>query len=375
VKRIVVVGMVDSIHLYRWLSQFNLVDFKFILFPSTPHRRIHPGIKALVKESELTGNQILIKQFGGKLAIPFWILDKFFKNRIRGFLLKRILLKDQPDYLHALEFQNAGYISSVALSDGVIKTPLIVTNYGSDIYWFSRLPKHTEKIKKLLGRADKYAAECERDYELARQFGFRGEELPVIPNAGGIELILARSNLASQRKKIIIKGYHGWAGRSLIALKALTIISQNLIDYEIVVYSANFRVRTTARFIAIRHGIKIKCYRKKKLSHHEMLKLFQESRIYVGLSVTDGISTSLLEAMATGAFPIQTATSCANEWVTDGISALLVDDITAIEVSEKLIRSLSDDSLVNRSQEVNLKTISNNANYDLIKSKAQEFYR
>ena len=375
VKSIVVVGMVDSVHLYRWLSQFDLTEYKFTLFPSTPHRKVHPGIKALIKESKLIGNEISIELFGGRLAIPFWVIDQLLNNKIRGFLLKRVLLKNNPDYLHALEFQNAGYISSVALSDEVIKTPLIVTNYGSDIYWFSRFPRHAEKIKKLLRRVDRYAAECQRDYILAKQLGFSGEELPIIPNAGGMVPIDKGSHLASQRKKVIIKGYHGWAGRSLVALKALTLISQDLKDYEILVYSANFRVRITARLIAVQHGIKIKTYRKKKLSHQDMLGLFQDSRIYVGLSVTDGISTSLLEAMATGSFPIQTASSCANEWVEDGKSAFLIDDISASKVAEKLSRALSDDPLVNKAQEINVETILNKANFDQIKSKAQEFYR
>ena len=42
------------------------------------------------------------------------------------------------------------------------------------------------------------------------------------------------------------------------------------------------------------------------LGHEEVLKLLSESEIYIGHSLSDGISTSMLEAMAMGAVPIQT---------------------------------------------------------------------
>jgi glycosyltransferase involved in cell wall biosynthesis len=56
-----------------------------------------------------------------------------------------------------------------------------------------------------------------------------------------------------------------------------------------------------------------------------MLDLFASSRIYVGISLSDGISTSLLEAMAMGAFPIQTSTACVDEWFADGVSGYRID--------------------------------------------------
>jgi len=39
-------------------------------------------------------------------------------------------------------------------------------------------------------------------------------------------------------------------------------------------------------------------------NHAAILDLFGVARVYLGVSVTDGISTSMLEAMAMGAFPI-----------------------------------------------------------------------
>jgi hypothetical protein len=61
----------------------------------------------------------------------------------------------------------------------------IATNWGSDIFWFQRFPKHRAKLQALLKLADAYSAECHRDVALARELGFTGDALPVIPKAGG----------------------------------------------------------------------------------------------------------------------------------------------------------------------------------------------
>ncbi len=48
------------------------------------------------------------------------------------------------------------------------------------------------------------------------------------------------------------------------------------------------------------------------------------SRANIGFSKSDGISTSLLEAMTMGAFPIETGTACASDWIQDGVSGAIV---------------------------------------------------
>lgn len=375
-KTVVLVCMVDSVHVYRWLTQFDDTQISFILFPSTPNRKIHPGIKAMLEADQVSPFQVSIAPFGGKLSVPLWAIDRLGGNRLRGYLLRRILKLEKPDFLHALEFQNAGYISSVALNDKKIKTPFIVTNYGSDIYWFRRFKGHEKKIKKLLSRADMYSAECIRDYGLANELGFRGKELEVSPNAGGIDLSSLKSTVVkcSERKAIIVKGYHGWAGRALIALEAIELIAEKLQGFEIFVYSANLKVYLAANRLQKRTGLKIKVFRKKKLSHSQMLELFVQSRVYIGLSVTDGISTSLLEAMATGAFPIQTATSCADEWIVNKETGFLVSDLSVKNVASGIEQAILDNELVDFAQVANLELIQSKANLSKVRESKKLFY-
>ena len=55
-----------------------------------------------------------------------------------------------------------------------------------------------------------------------------------------------------------------------------------------------------------------------------MLRLHGRARVSIAISIGDGISTALLEAMAMGSFPIQTCTACADEWIIDGKSGFIV---------------------------------------------------
>ena len=368
--------MVDSIHVARWIGQFEPTEVKFILFPSGPNRRVHPKILEMVESGKSFDNQIRIVPFGGKLSLPLWAIDRFFGDRIRGLLLRRVLKTALPDFVHALEFQHAGYVTMRALAAKSITTPFIATNYGSDIYWFQQFPKHKAKIQAILDRADLYSAECQRDYLLAKNLGFEGADLPLGPNAGGVELTVDRSDFLapSKRKTIAIKGYHGWVGRALVAIEAVESLQHDLRDYEIVVYSANLKVARRALQIGKKLGLKVSVHKKNSLSHQEVLDIFGKARIYVGLSLSDGISTSLLEAMSMGAFPIQTSTSCADEWIIPGKSGVLIRNLNADEVLSAMKLALDNDALVDEAVEINREALKSKANAEALKQSAKAFY-
>jgi glycosyltransferase involved in cell wall biosynthesis len=104
-----------------------------------------------------------------------------------------------------------------------------------------------------------------------------------------------------------------------------------------------------------------------------MLDLFGKARAYVGVSLSDGISTSLLEAMAMGAFPIQTNTSCAEEWIEDGVTGKLIDP-NQDDVKNSLRQALSNDSLVDQAGVINRQKIETKCNEEQIKLKSLKFY-
>ena len=337
-KRIVLVAMVDSIHVARWLAQFSPHEFEFTLFPSTPNRRIHKDIAAMAASQ---GN-ISVYPFAGQLSVPLWGLDLLLGNRVRSWFLQRLIRKVNPDFVHALEFQHGAYLANQALRKGNLRNRFIATNYGSDIYWFQQFPKHLAQIKSVLERADLYSAECERDVHLALGYGFKGTVLPVIPNAGGILPKYAAMPVLppSQRNLLLIKGYDGWVGRATVAVAALPLIKDQLAGLEIVFYSCNGRTIKAINKMSRESGIKVTSYPKKKLSHQAMMELFGKALVYVGVSLSDGISTSLVEALAMGAYPVQTNTACTSEWFTPPVQGLEIEKIEATAIANLISRAV-----------------------------------
>jgi hypothetical protein len=174
-----------------------------------------------------------------------------------------------------------------------------------------------------------------------------------------------------ERNVIAIKGYHGWVGRAKVALAAIEMISVSLAGIDTVVLSANRSVVSMARRISKKSGLKITVHKKGALSHSQMLSLFESSKIYIGLSESDGISTSLLESMAMGAIPVQTSTSCCGEWFNEtGVSVTEISKTAVAKAIEGALELAETQSYSDRNREI-IRTKANSLEITLA---AKSFY-
>jgi glycosyltransferase involved in cell wall biosynthesis len=151
-----------------------------------------------------------------------------------------------------------------------------------------------------------------------------------MPTAGGLTISALNS---SKRSKIAVKGYENFWGKALVVLEALKGISDELIEYEIVFFGSDRALIEQARIASQTTNLRLTALGSGALGHGQVLELLSESAIYIGHSLSDGISTSMLEAMSMGAIPIQTCTSCADEWITDKKTGFIVapNDVAAIK--------------------------------------------
>jgi glycosyltransferase involved in cell wall biosynthesis len=155
-------------------------------------------------------------------------------------------------------------------------------------------------------------------------------------------------------------------------LQAMRLCADLLQDYTLAIYMASPDVLISAELFS--QDTKIPVQIISSVSHDEMLHFYNRSRIYIGLSISDGISTSLLEAMALGTFPIQSCTACADEWIVDGQSGFIVPPEDPQAVAEALRRALTDDLLVNRAAELNSQTIAQRLDNSIIKPQVIKMY-
>jgi hypothetical protein len=382
--RLLIVAMPESIHTARWISRIADQGWDIHLFPSIETGNVHEDMRGVTVHSSFRGKRPHHASVRNK-GIPAFsdaaalagcaALDRFFPRR-RSAKLKKLVDRLRPDIIHSMEMQAAGYLTMEARKSSGRFPPWIVSNWGSDIFIFGRLAEHEPKIRELLSSCDYYTCECNRDVDLAHRFGLKGKVLSVLPNAGGFDIDAIsglRESRPSVRRLIMLKGYQGWAGRSLVGLRALERCADMLKGYEVVIYLASPEVVIAAELFQRSTGVNVRII-PKGTSHVEILSLHGRARLSIGLSIGDAASTSMLEAMAMGSFPIQSWTSCADEWIEDGKSGLLVppDDP---EVVEKAIRkALADDALVDGAAELNYAVVGKRLNYYALKPMTVNIY-
>jgi hypothetical protein len=315
----------------------------------------------------------------GKLSWAFGYIDSLITLRflgssiaifIRRFYLKLIIKLLRPQIIHAIEIQHAGYLIADQVGSAHRR---ILTNWGSDIYYFMNFENHKNRIMEALKWATHYSAECERDYKLASDLGFSGIYLPKIPNAGGFN-VLKHEVKCSDRKLILVKTYGGQFGAAKIAIKAIAEFLSKNRNFEVFFYSVTRDVINDVENLKSKFPNLVKYSTlENSLSQEEILSLFYKSRIYLGCSISDGLSTSFLQALVAGAYPIQTNTSCASELTILGASGSIVNP-NADEILFELNAKINDEKLLDKSQEINLEFSRHYLERNHVLQIAKQFY-
>jgi glycosyltransferase involved in cell wall biosynthesis len=387
--RILFIAMSNSIHTARWIAQVADQGWDLHLFPSEDLGYVHPDLMNTTVHHSLYAYQKRLHNSLVRLkGVP--VLSEFMANAskfliksvfpdYRRMQLKRLVQRLRPDIIHSMEFQSAGYLTHAVKGIMNRQFPLwIATNWGSDIFLYGRLPEHKERIKGVLGACDYYSCECHRDVELAKSMGLRGKVLPVLPNTGGYDLArihgLIRPEPTSKRRIILLKGYQGLFGRALVGLRAIGMSAGWLQGYRVVIYSASKdeAVKIAAELLRQDSGLPVEII--PSCTHDDMLRLYGQARIYLGLSISDAISTSLLESIVMGTFPIQSNTSSADEWVANGKTGFIVPPEDPEQIAQAIRRAVTEDELVDNAAKINAQTARERLDVSIIKPQVIAMY-
>lgn len=407
--RILFVAMPYSVHAARWINQLSDQGWDIHLFPTgteLPHSHFNnitiygvSSYRPAELDSSVRWEQLWpppqrstnrLSNLAARIQRRW--AKRFRRQEANGFSslgadraawLAQVVSQLKPDIVHSLEMQHAGYMTLEAKSKLEGQFPAwIVTNWGSDIYLFGRLAEHKDKIKAVLSACDYYQCECHRDVNLARAFGFTGEVLPVCPVTGGFDVAAMRQlrqpGPTSSRRLIALKGYQHWAGRALVGLRAIELCAEVLQGYRVVIYLPSPEVKIAAELVMQSTGVPIELEPTEggvtKWSRDDILRMHGNARISIGLSISDAISTSLLEAMVMESFPIQSNTGCGDEWVKDGESALFVPPNDPEPVAAAIRRAVADDALVDRAAEINAQVADERLDKSIIQPQAVATY-
>jgi glycosyltransferase involved in cell wall biosynthesis len=348
--------MTDSPHLKKWLNAVVelMIIRQILVFPST-------GYEKYVKPSDSNSSTRI------KMAVPFtstlfgrgfcFLFDKIFCNSWRAILLKITIYATRPEIIHIHELQHGGYLFQRENSRFYPIKKVICSSWGSDLILYGRLPSHKNKLTNLLREADVLSAERVEEFEIASNLGFKGNFISPVYTAIGLEADPAQIEAPSKRRMILIKGYQDNHGRALNALRALELMKSDLKKFKIRVVSASKAVEIEVERMRFENGWDIKCVPKQNQS--EIHNLLRQSRVYLGLSISDGLSTMMVEAMQFGAFPIQSINSGAPTFLLHGTSGFIVDPWDLLAISQSVDTAMTDDELVDSAVAVNHNQLKN----------------
>lgn len=341
----------NSIHFQRWTEQlkssgheihwFNVRDGGF----SEKLSWVNQIVGWKQKFSNLKGRSFLKKNYP-------WFYKKISvlieNNTAKAF--EKALLEIKPDVVHSFVL----YVSCVPILSVMKKYPnikWIYSSWGSDLFYYQHQADYLKNIKKVLPRVNYLFADCKRDVELAKKYGFNGEVLGVYPGGGGYELKVFEAQImpVNQRKIILVKGYQGRSGRAITVLKAINNISDVLKPFSVVVFGADKEVEDYININKLDRKLQLSIFTKTKfLPHTEIIKLMGKALIYIGNSNSDGMPNTLLEAIIMGAFPIQSNPGGASaEIIKHDKNGLLINDCEDVEhIKQLIIKAINEKNMI-----------------------------
>lgn len=430
--KILFIAIENSIHSYKWVQSvlsenrhevrlfssyripnlpdlFSTSDRLKIYSPFQTKQKVNPAriyIESLAKmifHPKQTMSQIRNDSFGYVVYVPrsrFGDLKLFIKTLLKMVLRPKrtlsmiedgtfryralsdneksigmVIKEFQPDIIHTLHTQFSAFQLLPIRENWSGKFPIWLHSvWGSDLYFWRRHPDQRAKIEEVMPYIDYFIGEGRRDEILAKELGYTGSFFEPMPASGGFDIEKLRDTKllkTSLRREIAVKGYDTGVGRFRDALIALIRAKDVVKDYKINVFSLEMDRGMLDVYIQD-SGLNINVI--PPSSHDEIIKMLTNSRISIGCSFSDGIPATFLEAMACGAFPVQTNTAITEGWVEDGVSALLVppDDVIALE--KAIRRVLSDDELVDSAAEINRRTICERADVNKWNAAIEKIY-
>ncbi len=303
---------------------------------------------------------------GGKLLIEYEKIPylKMIIYYISGFLTTiYALMKHHCHLIHAHWAIPTGLIGIFA--SALLQRPLVVTIHGSDFRMAMDGPSLLRKVFFFVCKKAQYitcVSEVQKRELERRDIGGQGISVfPMCANEDFLEVGRRRRSVSDKRTLTIL------SNRNLLPIynvslliRAIPIVLQEEPNTKFFI-AGDGPERDSLEKEAKKLNINSSIQFLGRVPHEEMPNLLTQADIYVSTSLYDGTSVSLLEAMASGTFPIVTDIPSNQEWIHDGENGFLISSESETLLARKIIEAIRNHELLARASEKNLKIIGQKA--------------
>jgi glycosyltransferase involved in cell wall biosynthesis len=286
---------------------------------------------------------------------------RIFEFKLAIFKIKKIIKLHQPDMVIAERTTSYGFLAALS---GV--KPLAIAQQGRTDLW----PEKSISLpfKKLIQHYAFQKADLIHAWGPVMTISMKKANVDmnkvlVLPK--GIDLVkFGNENIANPEKICAI------VTRSLmpeyrhdIILKSFAILNQKGIDFVLTIIGDGTQL-SKLKNLAKNLNIENKVNFTGRIPNTELPKLLQESNFYISMPITEGVSASLFEAMATNCYPVVTDIAGNKSLIKHRVNGQLikVDDFEML--AEELIWAFENSEHRNNAVLKNRKFVEENANYN-----------
>jgi L-malate glycosyltransferase len=272
--------------------------------------------------------------------------------------LRKLFRQINPDLVVAYRVQSYGFLSACTGFH-----PLILAAQNRTIVWPPNSRIMAWFCKYAIARADWILSWAEHMTHRLIQLGADRNVIDTFPRGVRPELFFPRPDSTPSNHQTII------TTRSLKPVyKHADIIHavRSLIDimpgvkYQIAGEGQNRRhLEKIVQQIGLKSHVEFLGY----VPNIKLPDRLREADVYVSAFVEDGVSMSLLEAMACGVLPVVPDIEPNHIWIQDGVNGLLFRPGDHLSLVQKLHEALSNPSLLKNAREHNVKFIHEKVNW------------
>lgn len=338
--RLCLIGNPDSIHVRRWAEHF--ADRGFDVHIATFYSPGQPAPRGVTvdfvrrrgADARASGARAAVSRYPGLLRIA--TAGRLMRAGFRS-LVRRL----EPDLLHAHYVSDYGFLAAL-----VGRHPLVVSAWGSDLLldpWRSAITR--AMVRWVLRHSELVTYDARQVADAAQRLGARPESLlEVVMGVDDEYLRLTAGAQPQERREPLIASLRS-LGREVYMVEVVVRAMQEVLharpDARLVIGNDGAlrpRLEELARQLRVDHAVEFVGFVGRP---GPLAQLLGRTAVYVSVPASDGTSVTLLEAMASGAYPVVSDLPSNREWI-DSSRGGLVPAGRVSELAAEIVRGLDD---------------------------------
>ncbi|MBL7074892.1 glycosyltransferase [candidate division KSB1 bacterium] len=345
-----------SVHTINWLQFFSQKGHDIYLITDTENPIDHV--------TTINVGECLVKP-----NIPFLSATIQIAEKVRR--IKKHLSKIKPDILHAHYATNYGVLAALSHFH-----PYILTLHGSDLLvdynkdWISQI-----FVKIAVTRADIITSASHYLTKVLQSTGLRTKEVCTFQYGIDIKKFFPLERVKRNLGKTVVSTrYLIPKYRADVLIDAISLVIKRIPDVKfVIVGDGELRKKFIEKIKNL--GLENQVEFLGNISHDHIPDVLRKADVYVSTSPSDGLSVSLLEAMACGLFPIVTDIPANRLLIENGKNGLLFPVGNAERLAENICTALEKPDSWRSDILENIKTIQRRWNRDDNLGLMEEIYK